>query len=316
MNRYHTIINILISGWFCCSCMAAEFPAVEKARRRGAQAKLAFHVVDSAGNPVDHAKINAYLTRSDSHLNDDIVNQLTDIYGLAVAMGRSVSDMTYTLTKDGYYKTTGRHWFYRDGENCVSNGRWQPWGYTNTVILKEHRNPVAMIAKTINIAFPFRDKAVGFDLDVGDWVSPYGEGDTSDVTFSYSSHLTDDILVFSNRLGVSFQGEGNGFIRMSKDSWSEYVFAYEAPLKGYIQEMVLSVDRTRIKILKRNLFGPEEYLIIRIRTVLDENGDIISARYGIVDGPIQYGDDENGGGVVQFRYWLNPTSNDRNLEHD
>jgi hypothetical protein len=43
----------------------------------------------------------------------------------------------------------------------------------------------------------------------------------------------------------------------------------------------------------------------RVRTKLDENGNVVSARYGKI-----YGD------FMQFSYYLNPTPNDRNVEFD
>lgn len=315
MNCYHTAINILLSSWLCCSCIAADYPEVERARLSGAQGRVTLRITDSAAMPVEDAKTSVAFWASDSL--PDVISRdgTTDTNGYYVATGITMDRMGYLIEKDGYYSTHGELSFYRPGEDCVDNGRWQPWNHTNTIVLKKRRNPVSMIASSFDIPFPIRDKAVGLDMEVGDWVKPYGEGSVSDIMFSYSSHLSDDILVFSNRLGISFQGQGNGYIRKAKDSWSEYVFVYDAPLMGYIQEMVLSVDRTRFKILKRNLFGPEEYLIFRIRSVLDEKGEIVSARYGIIDGPIKYGDDEQGGGVVQFRYWLNPASVGRNLEH-
>jgi hypothetical protein len=42
-----------------------------------------------------------------------------------------------------------------------------------------------------------------------------------------------------------------------------------------------------------------------VRTVLDEMGNIKSAHYGKI-----YGD------FMQFKYYLNPTPNDRNIEFD
>ena len=63
--------------------------------------------------------------------------------------------------------------------------------------------------------------------------------------------------------------------------------------------------------------GDSEYLVFRVRTVLDDKGNIISARYGKIYGPIEYGDsDSNQGGRVSFTYYLNPMDNDRNLEFD
>ncbi|MDR0993898.1 MAG: hypothetical protein LBN38_04950, partial [Verrucomicrobiota bacterium] len=50
--------------------------------------------------------------------------------------------------------------------------------------------------------------------------------------------------------------------------------------------------------------------------ILDQDGNISSARYAKIYGPIEYGDDEKGGGIVRFTYFFNPTPNDRNMEFD
>jgi len=53
-----------------------------------------------------------------------------------------------------------------------------------------------------------------------------------------------------------------------------------------------------------------------MRTVLDEKGNIISASYGKIYGPIEYGELDNDRGGVRFIYYLNPTDSDRNIEFD
>jgi hypothetical protein len=51
--------------------------------------------------------------------------------------------------------------------------------------------------------------------------------------------------------------------------------------------------------------------LFRVRTKRDANGKLVSALYGKIEGRIEYGDK-----WFSFFYFLNPTPNDRNLEHD
>lgn len=315
MNRYFSSLFLLLYGGLCCGCVGAEFPEVEKARQRGAQSKICFHVTDSSGNPIHDVRMQAYYSSSDAHLNDDSVDQLSDTNGLITAEGRTVGDMTYTLSKEGYYDTVGRHWFYRNREDCVRNGRWQPWNSTNTVIIKERRNPTSMYSMNVDATIPIRDKPAGYDLEVGDWISPYGKGKVPDLWITYSADIS-DILTFSNRLVIAGNNQGDGFQRNEKEAWSSLVSSYEAPLDGYLPEVVLSVERTKNQIIKRELLGESEYLFVRSRTTLDKDGNISSARYSKIYGPIEYGDDEKGGGIVRFIYFMNPTPNGRNMEFD
>jgi len=51
--------------------------------------------------------------------------------------------------------------------------------------------------------------------------------------------------------------------------------------------------------------NPNRIYYFRVRTKMDENGNVVSAHYGKI-----YGD------FMQFRYYFNPTPNDRNIEYD
>ena len=70
--------------------------------------------------------------------------------------------------------------------------------------------------------------------------------------------------------------------------------AHEAPADGYQRE----VSQTETTNPNRNFY-------FRVRTKLDENGNVVSARYGKI-----YGD------LAQFTYYFNPTPNSRNIEFD
>ena len=50
---------------------------------------------------------------------------------------------------------------------------------------------------------------------------------------------------------------------------------------------------------------PNKNYYFRVRTKVDDRGNIVSAHYGKI-----YGD------FMQFKYYLNPTINDRNVEFD
>ena len=56
---------------------------------------------------------------------------------------------------------------------------------------------------------------------------------------------------------------------------------------------------------------------IRVRTVLDENGNVKSSLYGKINGDIRFyvGTKVPRSGIG-FTYCLNPTPNDRNIEFD
>ena len=56
---------------------------------------------------------------------------------------------------------------------------------------------------------------------------------------------------------------------------------------------------------KDDMNNPNRNYFFRVRTVKNDEGNIVSAYYGKI-----YGD------FMQFSYYLNPTPNDRNIEFD
>lgn len=57
--------------------------------------------------------------------------------------------------------------------------------------------------------------------------------------------------------------------------------------------------------------GQDEYMVIRSRVVLDENGKVIRANYSQIQGPF------NIGSSIEFKdSYFNPTVNDTNLEYE
>jgi hypothetical protein len=63
-------------------------------------------------------------------------------------------------------------------------------------------------------------------------------------------------------------------------------------------------NQTSEKIVGKTRDAHHNYYI-RVRTKVDDRGNIVSAHYGKI-----YGD------FMQFKYYLNPTINDRNVEFD
>jgi hypothetical protein len=314
MNRYYTAIYILLSSWSCCSCIAVDYPEVERARLRGAQGRVTLRITDSADMPVEDAKTSVAFWASDSL--PDVISRdgTTDTNGYYVATGITRDRMGYLIEKDGYYSTHGELSFYRHGEDCVENGRWQPWNPTNTIVLKERRIPATMFAQKVEVIIPVMDKAIGFDLEQADWVAPYGEGRNADLLFTYNAEY-EGTQEYSKRLSLSFSNSKDGLRTYPLNKSSELMSLYEAPANGYESSLLLERARTRTEVALSEEFGADKYLIFRTRTVTDDEGNIISANYGKIYGPIQYGliDHEY---RLRFDYYFNPTPNDRNIEFD
>ena len=91
---------------------------------------------------------------------------------------------------------------------------------------------------------------------------------------------------------------------IEREQKSQFRSAYQAPEKGYLRslthEWVRKPNKPDVNTRKRT-----RNYYIRVRTKLDEKGNVISAHYGKI-----YGD------FMNFTHYLNPTPNDRNVEFD
>jgi hypothetical protein len=186
------------------------------------------------------------------------------------------------------------------------DGRWQPWNPTNTVGLKKIKNPVPMYVKGLNLGVPEFEKPLGFDLEKGDWVSPYGKGVVPDFIF-YAKNDQRGLRDFDYSLVLTFPNEKDGIQTFEEPALyggSKFKSAYEAPVENYLPEWKQFRSR-RPEAGETNNIDQNRKYYFRVRTVLDKDGNIVSALYGKI-----YGD------FLQFTYYLNPTPNDRNVEFD
>jgi len=264
------------------------------------QWQVTLRVTDEGGLPIANASADAgyYIppppnaTEAESHKTG-----LTDSNGIIVLTAHSGPAIWYNADKTGYYSTSGSEF---DFKNKVGN-QWQPWNPTLEVRLKKVINPIPMYAKSVNLGMPVFDKPAGFDLIVGDWVAPYGKGTSADILFT--AHLDKRAqLDFDYKLTVNFPNKGDGIQMFSTPDNSGLRSPYEAPDNGYQPEVVRENNERPDKIIKYDN-NPNGNYFVRVRTMLDENGNVKSALYGKI-----YGD------FMQFQYYLNPTPNSRNVE--
>lgn len=263
-------------------------------------------VLDEANQPVSGADVEMsfYVKPPPGQTQaGERIHGLTDTNGLVQLVHENTGSigLGFRTTKPGYYPATKGHQFadYRQEEPA----KWNP---TITLLLKRIVNPIPMYAKRLNTHVPTLDKATAFDLSAGDWVAPYGKGVKSDINFT--AH-------FDKRRGgesdftltVSFPNPGDGiqeFAISDAEKGSDLRSPHEAPAAGYQPQWMQTDNRKPGSPIETNR-DPNRNYFFRVRTVLDEKGDVKSANYGKI-----YGD------FMQFQYFLNPTPNDRNVEFD
>ena len=179
---------------------------------------------------------------------------------------------------------------------------------------------------------------VRFDLMKGDWLAPYGKGETADLEFKtvleikgkerkfrYASRKVEDVLFYELATDISpcstndaiskvqIKEDAGIKIRMVNDDFSS-------------RQIVRSRGKRKIIRLKfPNEWNCEYYsnynksqcYKFRVRSRYDEKGKLKEAYYGKIYGDFEIqGDEKRGITSISFLYYLNPTSLDRNLEWD
>ena len=122
------------------------------------------------------------------------------------------------------------------------------------------------------------------------------------------------VKLFDHSLTVSFSNDGDGIqsVYRAKRTGSMLRLSREAPVDGYHPELLKEVYQREPNAPPHSDVREDQNYFFRIRTEKDEDGNIVSALYGKI-----YGDFEGfEHGTLRFTYYLNPTSNDRNLEFD
>lgn len=305
------LIVVFLFGFLTAGFVDAAFP----------KGKLTVRVLDELGNPIAQAKAKAYFYEASS-FNKEF---FTDTNGMFVVEGRCDGGLGGGIEKEGYYRQGfGYPWKYKDLNKILN--RWMPWNPTVTVSMKKIRNPVPMVYKQVRADIPVFDPPVGFDLEKGDFVTPHGSGIQADFIFT--------AVKMTNVLGgatitLTFPNELDGIMPypFDKQDNSWFKWPYEAPLIGYTNrfskyEMQYEkvVDRSGTGLGYWETLKPIETdcvkddainYIFRVRSHADENGNLIRACYGKIQGEIRVW--RTGG--MEFRYWFSPEWT-RSLEDD
>jgi len=201
----------------------------------------------------------------------------------------------------------------------VVSGKWQPWNPIVDLIVKPILNPIPMYARNMgalgaNLTLPAKNIPIGFDLEAADFVAPYGKGTVSDLIFTLTEKVpfVNYSQPFDISLNLSFSNKGDGIQSVIVPPNQGKVMPRYAPDSGYKATLVQKMARyANGKGLNTQVNENQNYFF-RVRSVLDEQGNVKSALYGKIYGEIGFWGNQH----LRFTYYLNPNSNDRNLEFD
>jgi hypothetical protein len=291
MKRFIALTLFMLAA----NCVLAQINANEH------EWKATIKVVDESGAPFFGALATiGYYTNSVSTVTDGITDT-NGIFTLTHTAHSEYADISFEAKKDGYYSI----WQQVNLQAPYEEAKWNP---TKTLVLKKIAKPIAMYAKKYAMALklPEYGKPTAYDLEIGDWVGPYGKGVNKDIIFQkdYSDKAAEG---YYSKVTVSFPKDGDGiqvYNILDSEMGSGLLSPHEAPQDGYQPAVTREVSALRGQPSK-NEHDPNRIYFFRVRTVKDHEGNIVSAHYGKI-----YGD------FMQFTYYLNPTPNDRNIEFD
>lgn len=289
-------------------------------------AAFRIRVTDEEGAPVTNAEVVATFPHVESFSPTERKQYkgFTDTNGFCAIVGKCNNPIPWRVDKDGYYRLANMKF---EGTNMVA-GRYEPWNPLVEVQLRRIQKPVPFLGRYVgsgilssrDVCVPKLGQSDGFDLVKSDWVAPSGKGITTDLIIRIDSEpakMPPDYYekrpregkYWNTRLMVSFANDKDGIQEFfsSPNSGSVFRSPRFAPENGYTTNLIEQENG--------DVYTPaklDQNFVFRIRSQVDDKGNVTNALYGKIYGPFEYGP----GGKIKFQYLLNPVPNDRNLEFD
>jgi hypothetical protein len=249
-------------------------------------------VVDEGGRPIEDADVLLNFLLSEGA---NLYAGLTSDKGVVKAMRRGTLQLIVEVTKEGFYDT-----FFKGtrGDQEVK------------VVLRDKKNPIPMYARKTHLHAGNKEARglwVAYDLIAGDYLPPWGKGLNKDFETKYTYEKV-DLSNLRYDLSIRFPNVGDGLVEYkSIDYTSKFRSGYWAPNSGYKNNLEYYRYRsnTGSEEIHDTNFVPSRKYYFRIRTKMDEDGNVISALYGKL-----YSE------FPKLHYYLNPNDNDQNVEFD
>ena len=162
-----SFLSVIVTSVFALK----KDPVYRDARKNGAMARMQLHIVDDLGCNVSNAAVSVFMGMN-FRPQGYYLNGMTDANGKYVAEGKTCGDeIEIDVVKQGHYPSSKRLCYAVMGsEHEVKNGKWQPFGKEETIVLRRMVNPVNLIVfdKVIDVV---RTNAwLGFDMESMDFI--------------------------------------------------------------------------------------------------------------------------------------------------
>lgn len=279
---------ILFAFWVLFSCTACA----------GETVSVKLKVIDQDSAPVSDSEVQMSFLLSEGA---NAFKGITDKNGDIKASDRAMFGVAISVRKQGYYESL-RRTGYGDQELIME--------------LREVKSPISMyVNKLENLkkVVSESNQSIGYDLKMGDFLAPHGKGNIADLIFN--GHFNyEKAFYHDSKLTIEFSNELDGLTpfkieernhRWQRTPESDLVSEYTAPESGYINRWEFESRRNGVDKPAMSNYIKENNYYFRVRTKVDDDGNIESAYYGKI-----YGEFPN------IIHYFNPNENDRNIEFD
>lgn len=300
-------------------------------------AKITIKVIDTEGVPVEGAQVGiGFELPTSRDAWGTVVNSetgLTDSDGYYTAEGETSPYISFGVSKESYYDGGGKFNSFTEVTGILGFRKYQPWDPTITIVLKKTINPIAMYAVNRGAPrsgelpeIPIIGRFVGYDLIANDWVVPYGVGTHRDFLFKVDIERAISYRDYDVTLTLNFTNPSDGLIKFEPDiskGKSVLRLPHRAPIVGYVDELVQRY-KSKPDEIEIGTSGNQNFInnyFFRVRTEQDDKGNVMSGLYGKIHGQIRLSKfvketNNLSNPNVSFNYYLNPNSNDTNIEYD
>ena len=316
------------SALFCSLLILAQVGCVSA---QPAQ-QLKITVRDDRGAPIEDAEVSVHFRPYKGE--PEIVTKPTDEGGYVEITGNAPLPPHVFVRKEGFYESR----LEKVGVVTPQNAKLPLATKSLEMVLREALDPRPLAAKDAELEIPVIGEWVGYDLERGEWLEPYGKGERTDLLFRYENdflgyNISEEGLEkvrsrrakkgqpwttemeqniygnWSGKLELEFPGKKEGILPVPMGGGyvaeSLLHLPHNAEEAGYKPRMIWEQTMPSQRIDQRKGY----FLRLRVR---ERNGQILEANYAKINEEVQF----DPRGKVTFTYYFNPDVNDRNLEFD
>ena len=294
-----------------CLCFSTIAFADYRPDRDGAQTRIGINVVDDSGNVVPDAKVYfKFFTTFEKFYVREVV---TGKDGYAECAGATRGEVVVRIEKDQFYDTTSHVKYQNVSWNeAVATRMWSKGAVVSRMTLKCMLDPQKKKHISVDMKKPpAASKSLPFDILAADWCVPYGKGCVNDINFTFCREDTTNYVAYTG-MRMEFSNGADGFYAAEVDDWSKFRYCYVANTNaayGKCLEMGRLPEKYSNAFVQSG-YDQKRYYVVRFRTVTNEVGHVVSARYGL----ISEGLDCSGG--LSMTVQVNVDENDINLEDE